>query len=162
MSDVLTTEQQEAVDCALRGCNVRVRAVPGAGKTHTLIVLAPVLENAGRKVLQLTYSSALKTEWREKRGEQTGLSMPHSFHSFACVLHSYLDDPCDKPIEDAPLRHMLMLPPPTLPEWLVADVIIVDEMQDVCALYARLLHWYAAACGRTFQKIVVGQEDQNV
>lgn len=162
MSDLLTAEQQAAVDRAVEGCNVRVRAVPGAGKTHTLIALAPRLESIGRKVLQLTYSSALKTEWREKRGEQTGLRNPHSFHSFACVLHRYLDDPGERPTEDGALRRMLNHPPPTLPAHWVADVIVVDEMQDVCPLFARFLHWYAAACDRTFQMIFVGQEEQIV
>jgi hypothetical protein len=162
MGDLLTTEQQAAVDRAVEGCNVRVRAVPGAGKTHTLIALAPRLESIGRKVLQLTYSRALLDEWRGKRGNQTGLRKPHSFHSFACVLNRYLDDPGELPKEDDPLRRMLDHPPPTLSADWVADVILVDEMQDVCPLFASFLQWYAKACGRTFQMIFVGQEDQIV
>ena len=162
MSDRLTKEQQHAVDCVIRGCNVRVRAVPGAGKTHTLIALAPKLESVGLRVLQLTYSSALKMEWQERRGDQRGLRNPQSFHSFACVIALVCNLPCGTPKDDDSLRNMLDLPPPTLPREWVADVIIIDEMQDMCPLFARLLRWYTAACHRRFQMVVVGQEDQIV
>ena len=46
---------------------------------------------------------------------------------------------------------------------LVADAIIIDEAQDMCRLYYRLLCWYQHACGNArFQLIVVGQADQCV
>ena len=61
---MLTPEQQGVVTAALAGYNVRVLAVPGAGKTFTLERLAADLREAGKQVLCLTYSSRLKTEWR--------------------------------------------------------------------------------------------------
>ena len=42
----------------------------------------------GKKVLQLTYSSALKVEWRVKRGTRNKycIDAPHSFNSFVYYL----------------------------------------------------------------------------
>lgn len=162
MSDRLTDEQQKVVDMALQGWNVRVRAVPGAGKTFTCLRLAAALEANGLRVLQITYSSTLKQEWREKRKDQRGMFIPHSFHSFARALHKHMQLTVSEPIKEDSLRKMISEPPCTLEKEYVADVIIVDETQDCCELYARLLEWYGRACGAKFQMVVVGQEDQAV
>lgn len=163
MSDRLSTEQQAAVDCALQGANVRVRAVPGAGKTFTCLHLAAALEDKGLRVLQVTYTSVLKVEWREKRGGRAGFFSPHSFHSFAYTLHRLLSLGGPSPTDDDTLEAMLATEPPsTLAREYVADAILIDETQDCTPLYARLLSWYGRACGAAFQMVVVGQEDQAV
>ena len=94
---------------------------------------------------ELTYTCALKNEWREKRGVQTGFWAPHSFHSFALALHEVMGLKGPRPITDPALRKMLASPPPPLAEEHVAHVLIVDEAQDCTPLYARLLSWYRRA-----------------
>lgn len=161
----LTDEQLRAVERALEGRNVRVRAVPGAGKTFTCLRMAAELEVRGKRVLQLTYSCALKNEWRRKR-PATGdgpLSRPHSFHSFACALHELVPGAGGRrPCNDDALEAMLASEPPALEARHIADVILVDETQDLTPLYARLLRWYGRACRARFQIVVVGQERQAV
>ena len=133
----LSAEQRAAVEAARRGENVRVMAVPGAGKTHTCIAMVAALEGMGRKVVQLTYSANLKEESREKMGRYGGLWAPHSFHSFAqCISGSTID-------EDSRLVKLLESSPPRLHDAKdVADVIIIDETQDCTPIFARLLAWF--------------------
>jgi len=159
-----SAEQQKAIDAALAGANVRCRAVPGAGKTFTCLRIAEALEKKGLKVLQLTYSSALKTEWRSKRPDGTGMFRPHSFHSFALMLKQlYLKDKSVKIRNEDDLREFLKLRPRLLEADHIADVIIIDETQDMCSLYYDLILWYHNACGKKkFQMVVVGQEEQIV
>jgi hypothetical protein len=64
MSEQLSDEQQKVVERALQGFNVRVRAVPGAGKTHTCMALQTALEAMGVRVLTLTYSAVLRRSRR--------------------------------------------------------------------------------------------------
>ena len=56
------------------------------GEHLLCVVLAAQLEAAGRPVLQLTYSAALKPDWRARRGRSARLGVPHTFHSFAYAL----------------------------------------------------------------------------
>lgn len=158
----LSPEQRAAVESALAGWNVRVRAVPGAGKTFTCVRLAEALEAQGQRVLQLTYTCALKNEWREKRDVRAGFWAPHSFHSFALALYRTMGLDGALPRTDRAVRAMLATPPHPLAREHVADVLVVDEAQDCTPLYARLLSWYRRACGATFRMVVVGQEDQAV
>lgn len=161
-----SVEQQEAIDAAVRGENVRVMAAPGAGKTFACLRMAESLEAAGFKVVQLTYSAALKLEWRARRMDPPdSLGYPHSFHSFASFVAARAGSlgGKDRITDDASLRALLLREPGRLPEALVADVVVIDETQDFCTLFLELLRWYQRACGgRTFQLIVVGQADQCV
>lgn len=163
MSSTLTDEQRSAVDAALRGENVRVRAVPGAGKTFYSIHVSHALESTGKIALQLTYSSALKSEWRRKRDARNPhrIDAPHSFHSFAYYIQKKYGFECDA--TDDGIRQLIQHPPPKFEPMDVVDVILMDETQDCTHLYEKLIRWYAAGCeGRRFQMIVVGQEQQAV
>lgn len=154
-------EQQSAIDAAVDGKNVRIMAVPGAGKTFVCMIIANKLEAQGKRVLQLTYSSPLKSEWRMKRQKEmgrelSGLQSPHSFHSFAGTLVS------ERIWTNDGVRKVCGYDERSLNSILVADAIIIDETQDMSDLYFNLLKWYGSCCAKRFQFIIVGQAQQCV
>ena len=164
---ILSDEQMKSVEAALAGENVRIRAVPGAGKTTVCLRVASELEAKGLKVLQLTYSAVLKEEWRtSRRNSIVGpLNNPHTFHSFVVMLQKALNLP-EKCKEDGDIRTFIESDPDPgeclKPEY-VADAIMFDEAQDMYPLLFSLICWYAKACGNArFQLFIVGQEEQCV
>jgi len=96
-------EQQAVIAAEMGGCNVRILAVPGAGKTFTLERVAAKLRLIKKRVLCLTDRRTLQIEWREKN-PMYGEDIPR-FHSLACKpyptesihdetrLNSLLDNP---------------------------------------------------------------------
>jgi hypothetical protein len=133
------------------GYNVRVLAVPGAGKTFTMEHLAAKLRAASKRVLCLTYSCVLKNEWRDKNPDyKTDI---HSFHSLACTLY-----PGTQIHDDVRLKRLLVNPPTEIYRPVGYDVFLIDETQDMCSLHYRLLadHYTAR------QLVVVGQIRQCV
>lgn len=148
---VPTPEQEAVIAAAVSGFNVRVMAVPGAGKTFTMELLAAKIRANSKRVLCLTYSSILKNEWREKNPDYA--TDIHSFHSLACKLY-----PGTLTHDDVRLRSLLANPPTELYRPIDYDVILIDETQDMCSLHYKLLaHHYMAR-----QLVVVGQLRQCV
>jgi hypothetical protein len=148
---VPTIEQEAVIVATMAGYNVRVMAVPGAGKTFTLEKLAAKLRAIKKRVLCLTYSSTLKNEWRDKNPDyRTDI---HSFHSLACKLYPGLPT-----YDDVRLKKLLNNPPTETYRPVAYDVILIDETQDMCSLHYKLLTHHYIAC----QLVVVGQIRQCV
>ena len=140
MDRPLTEEQRSVIDRVLEGHNVRVRAVPGAGKTHTLNPLVPRVENIGRRVLQITYYPPQDGVARKTRSGPRSRPLQTALIPLICgdVTRSSSTSG-DSPTEDDSLRRMLDLPPPRkrIPTCLRAHCIAVDETQDVCVTSTR-------------------------
>jgi superfamily II DNA or RNA helicase len=145
-----TTEQQGVIDAVVSGFNVRVMAVPGAGKTFTMERIASALRLAGKHVLCLTYSSRLKMEWRQKNPVHK--SDIHSFHSLACRLY-----PGQSVHNDTDLYKLLQGTTPTTMHTRY-DAVLLDEAQDMCSLHYELLR----AHYQGLQLVVMGQIRQCV
>lgn len=150
---MLSEEQQAVVDAARSHKNVAVQACPGAGKTHTLREVEDALRRRGSSVLCLTYSSALKAEWRAKSRFRSERQHVHSFHSWAALLYGE-QCACDDDMERL-LRQPL---PEGVPE---SDAILIDETQDMNENHLRLLRRYVEATSRV-QLVVVGDVRQCV
>lgn len=151
----LSDEQREfALEVHKQERNLTLQAVPGAGKTTTLIQIQKMLTCS---VLGLTYSSKLKAEWREKHQGNV-----HSFHSFALLLsqscnykrnlHTVFDD-------KAVRKFLKQKPVGVLPDF---DVCLIDEVQDMSQLHFHILEWYAKYSQKKMQFVLVGQEQQCV
>ena len=150
----LSVEQSSAMLALRAGRNVSVQAVPGAGKTTFLVHAMKSLQADGLRVLGVTYSSALKNEWRCK--DPGNRRHVHSFHSLAKTAFA------KEVRNDDELRAALSLHGEGLaPSHACAyDVVFLDEAQDCCERYVQLL---AAVVGsRRPQFCVVGQAGQCV
>lgn len=155
---MLTEEQKAIVQAVQAGQNVTGQAVPGAGKTHTLLSLEKTLRDLGRRVLCLTYSSPLKSEWRDKSPRQnpTDRWHIHSFHSFTRELYEVPGE-----VKDEQMRDCLQQPIPTanLP---IYNVIIIDEVQDMGQLHLQLLKAYVRLLPTQPQLMLMGDARQCV
>lgn len=154
MSAVLSPEQQSAIDAWQRGSNVKVTAVPGAGKTF-VILQACLAVNA--KILILAYNRAL-CEATRKRLVEMGLServLCYTFHGLAtyCVRPTYDDIALDEVLED--------LDSGTAVPTIVFDVdcLIIDECQDFRRSFHRLIS-HLVRTSRDTQTMLVGDPRQ--
>jgi superfamily I DNA/RNA helicase len=147
-----TSEQESVISAAVQGYNVRVLAVPGAGKTFTLEHMSAKLRSMHKRVLCLTYSSRLKTEWRDANSSHR--EDIHSFHSLACILYPEIRVRND---DDLAMVLQMQFPPPGYNP-IIYDVILIDETQDMCLRHYSLLKTHY----RAVQLVVVGQLRQCV
>ena len=146
----LSDEQRIVVETVLAGKNVQVDAVPGAGKTTTLIEVARALTLVGRRALCLTYSRSLCDDWKSRLDMSTKV---YTFHSLATVLWSTKIDR-DYAMEQALKSNVL--------KRLDFDALLIDEGQDINALYHELLVALAKAVPHPIQIVIVGQVEQCV
>ena len=128
----------------LAGQNVQVDAVPGAGKTTTLIEVARALTLVGRRALCLTYSRSLCDDWKSRLDMNTKV---YTFHSLATVLWSTKIDR-DYAMEQALQSKVL--------QRLDFDALLIDEGQDINALYHDLLVTLVQAVEHPIQIVIVG------
>jgi len=119
-------EQSIIINTVKQGKNVIIQAVPGAGKTTTMMNIATELPD--KNILLLTYNSLLKTESRQKSVELELANLEiHTFHSW---VKKYIDDSC---FDDVSLYETLpSINCEHVPHY---DIIVVDEAQDLKKLY---------------------------
>lgn len=161
-----SAEQEAALLSVQEGHNVALHSVAGSGKTTFSLHVAKRV--APRKVLMLTYNAQLKVETRQKV-KKLGLSdnvEVHSFHSFG---YKYFSPECRT---DAGLCDVLGVytgndvQDPNSP--IVADVLIIDECQDLKHLFLRLVRQIEQKSVRShanhaqLQYIVVGDPRQSI
>lgn len=139
----------EVAERVRAGERVVVEAVPGAGKTTLLARVATP------GTLVVAYNRQLAAEVRavvEQRGAQC-----LTFHALCCrcLAPAHDDDEMEKAVTRAESG---VLVPTDVPS---ADLVVVDEAQDVRPLYVRLLHVLGLA-GETFlgAMVVAGDRDQ--
>lgn len=150
---MLSAEQQSAIYAWKRGSNVKVTAVPGAGKTF-VILQACLAVNA--KILILAYNRALCEATRNRLVEM-GLServLCYTFHGLAtyCVRPTYDDIALDELLED--------LEGGTVPNSVLdVDCLIIDECQDFRRSFYRLIS-HLVRTSRKTQTMLVGDPRQ--
>lgn len=128
-----THEQHAILDLFASGNNLRLIAHPGAGKTTmSLMLVIEANERGKNKSIIITYSSALKTELRERLKHINVDCTSESIHSSG---HHYVA--MGKSFEDIDLQFILEENLPSSFE--KYNVIVIDEMQDLTPVYATYL-----------------------
>jgi AAA domain len=154
-------EQQVICDHVVNGDNVIVNAVAGSGKSTSILTVANALPK--KRFLQITYNAALRKEFKEKVDE-VGLTNieVHTYHSFCVKYFS------SEAYTDTGIRHFLYGEDPTkvgrpidnhmadvgrgeaYPEVPPYDIVVLDESQDMTALYFHLVSYMIhVICGGT-------------
>ena len=128
----MSAEQRTVLDFIRAGYNVVVDACAGSGKSTTILSIAQEL--TGRKIRQFTYNAMLRHEVKEKI-QELGLDnlQVHTYHSFAVKYYSagaHTDTGIRQIIRDNI--------PPKIPIPF-ADIIVLDEAQDMTYLYFQLV-----------------------
>ena len=128
----MSAEQRTVLDFIRAGYNVAVDACAGSGKSTTILSIAQEL--TGRKIRQFTYNAMLRHEVKEKI-QELGLDnlQVHTYHSFAVKYYSagaHTDTGIRQVIRDN------IAPKIPIP---FADIIVLDEAQDMTYLYFQLV-----------------------
>jgi len=128
----MSEEQLEIYKHIRSGYNVVVDACAGSGKSTTILSIAKKLPK--RKILQFTYNSMLRHEVKEKVNELGLLNIRvHTYHSFAVNYYSDIGH------TDTGIRQIIRTNlPPRMPIP-AADIIVLDEAQDMTPLYFQLI-----------------------
>ena len=128
----MSNEQRAVLDFIRAGHNVVVDACAGSGKSTTILSIAKEL--TGRKIRQFTYNAMLRHEVKEKIQELDLDNLQvHTYHSFAVKYYSagaHTDTGIRQVIRDNT--------PPKIPIPF-ADIIVLDEAQDMTFLYFQLV-----------------------
>src|SRR5436853_870665 len=126
-------EQQEIIINFLKGYNIKIEAVAGAGKTTTLLLLA---DQAKRKfnstTLILTYNRDLKDEIAQRiiQANLQHYCQVYTYHGYASKI--YATNICN----DTRLReHLVRNPKET-----AHRIVLLDEVQDMNADYHTLVN----------------------
>jgi hypothetical protein len=119
-----TKEQFDISRAVVRGKSVLVDAVAGSGKTATILLIAKSVPE--KRILQVTYNTALKLEVRTKVCENNIENVEvHTYHSLA---RSYYDE---STTTDMGIETSLCTDVRGIPRF---DIIIFDECQDMTPL----------------------------
>ena len=132
-------EQQAVINAVTRGSPLTIiDSVAGAGKTTCLLSLAAALPRC--RILQITYNSALKSEVRAKAAER-GLEnvSVHTYHSLCTKFYdsaAYTDERIYRMLHQTDPSAPL---PPPIRRIVRYDIVCIDEIQDMTALYYKLV-----------------------
>lgn len=124
----ISLHQQNIIDNMENNLITLVNAVAGAGKTTLILYIAKQFLN--KKILVLMYNKMLKYETRQK-AKKFGLNNIeiHSYHGiFSKHFHLSKTDEEIRMKQNAKPKSKISY-----------DIIIVDEYQDVCKLYIKIL-----------------------
>lgn len=129
-------EQIKIIEDVLKGYNIRITAIAGAGKTTTFLQISENLHKKDKniKIVILTYSAHLKAEGRAKikKNNSSNYIEQHSFHSFCYKYydnHTMTND-CIQNIINRNIEPKSKFK---------FDVIMIDEFQDCTQLYFHLI-----------------------
>lgn len=149
----LNRQQQEAVDMCTAMHNVHVTAVPGAGKTRTLLEMCR--RAPGQSVI-MAYNHDLCAATRDQIRQQSleDRVMCFTFHGLSnqCIQHTFDDVDLHDAVEAAECGDVT-------PTRLRVSLVLIDEAQDMKTLFFRLLT-QALVLGPHTQYVVVGDPDQ--
>jgi len=131
-------EQMNVINAVKAGYNVQVDAVAGSGKTTTVLSLAHY--NCTKRIVQITYNSELKLEVREKQlkyMEEFDMQLDNlSIYTYHALGYKFYSEEAKtdiglNKIVDSNMKSKCVL--------LEADIIVVDEIQDMNELYFRFI-----------------------
>ena len=148
-------EQQRIIDYMTQGKNVVVDACAGSGKSTTILALAKQMPN--KKILQITYNSALRQEIRDKVREYGLKNIKiHTYHSLAVNYYSHTS------YNDMEMRRVIFEKLPALKEIALFDILVIDEAQDMSLLYYRMIRKFIADTEFQFQIMILGDYMQGL
>jgi hypothetical protein len=151
--DTPSLEQQTVINDLLYGKNVVVNAVAGSGKSTCVISAA--LQMPELNFNQVTYNASLRTDTLAKI-DKIGVTnmMVHTYHSLA-VSHYHPNAHTD--IE---LRRILRENLPIQKRNFMADILVLDESQDMTPLYFAFIVKYIRDINHPFQILILGDHKQ--
>jgi hypothetical protein len=153
--NVPSEEQQRIIDYMTQGKNVVVDACAGSGKSTTILAMAKQMPN--KKVLQITYNSALRKEICDKVREYDLRNITiHTYHSLAVKYYSHSAH------NDMEMRRVIFENLPPLNEIVLYNILVIDEAQDMSLLYFRLIKKFILDAGYPFQLMVLGDYMQGL
>ena len=119
-------EQQIIIDKFLDGGNICIKAVAGAGKTTTLLLMSQVVPE--KRILIITYSKSLQLE-TDNKAKKLGLTNidVRTIHSAA----GYAYNMSGKVRDDKILLSLKDTPLPRNSKIHQYDIIMIDECQDI-------------------------------
>jgi len=144
----VSEEQQTIITHVIKGKNVVVDACAGSGKSTTILSTAIALPH--KRFLLITYNKSLRKEIQEKVRELGIKNVAvHTYHSLAVAIY----DP--EAFVDKAMRLLVQKNKPPL-RLIPADVIVLDEAQDMTFLYFRLIVKYIRDLNMPVQLMVLG------
>ena len=162
---VPSAEQQAVVDAVSSGKNVVVDAVAGSGKTTTVLAIAKAC--TGKKIVQITFNSQLKSEVRCKVAE-AGLDnvLVHTYHSIATTYYdkSAFTDAKIMQVINSDMSMRVIATGADIDAKNV-DIVIIDEAQDMTMLYYRLVNKFikdSVGSLDNVQLVILGDRYQGV
>jgi nucleoside-triphosphatase THEP1 len=146
-------EQKDIVKSVINGNSIFIDAVAGSGKTTTVCHIGLELKN--KNIILITYNNHLKLEVREKISKLDLKIEVHTYHSLA---YKYYSNNC---IDDSNLEKMLLndLSIKSIKNF---DIIIIDETQDMTALYYKLIIKFMRDNSFDKQIITLGDRNQGI
>lgn len=130
----LTLEQQRAVDEFCDGKNVRVRAVPGAGKSRVLVETCRRAPGGQSIILAYNHDLCKQTRAKLEEATMTDRVSCYTFHGLCCAcLAPAYDDQQLYDAVDAAERGDLVV------KRVDVQRVLVDEAQDFKHIFHRLL-----------------------
>lgn len=143
-------EQRGVLEAARRGDNILCRAVAGAGKTTTLLLLAA--DAPAERHYLLTYNKRLQLEVSERAARSAPNVEVLTYHSAAGRAYRQVVR------DDAAFRQCVAAPPESAARF---DVLLLDEAQDMQIEYYVFVRYLLAANPRA-RIVVVGDELQSI
>lgn len=150
-SITLSDEQQQFIECAKKGQNIKVSACIGSGKTTAIQKLCDVLK--GKSILYLTYNKLLKLDAQSKI-KNKGVVV-QNYHGFAYNELKHNGIRC--PIQQLIKVYNEVKPP--ISEYF--DVLILDEYQDIDDEISKMLT-YIKEILPNVQIVAVGDMEQKI
>lgn len=155
MKNSPSQEQQEIINSSLKGNNIIVEAVCGAGKSTVILFIAESSPN--KKIIQLTYNSQLKAEFREKIFKMNLENIEiHTYHSLNKKF--YQGDYDDFSIIDTNKNNKML----NTEQSYDFDMVIIDEAQDMTDNYFNLIRKFVRDINKPIQLIFMGDSKQSV
>ena len=142
-------EQQIIINHIKNGDNAIVDACAGSGKSTTILSCALALPH--KKIIQMTYNSALREDIVTKTGELHIRNIEvHTYHSLAVkyFLRSAHTDTGIRNILENQLPNLVPVPS--------FDIVVLDEAQDMTLLYFRFIQYFTKKIANSFQILVLG------
>lgn len=148
------SEKQLEIIKSLKNYNVVVDSVAGSGKTTTNLHIAMHFNK--KKILLLTYNAKLKIETKEKVAKLGIANLEvHTYHSFCC---KYTGSSC--PTDNGIIDHLNKRI--GLAREINYDIILLDEAQDICPLYYKLICYVFGQNKKSARICVLGDRYQSI
>ena len=151
----MSDEQRLVLDYIKSGINVIVDACAGSGKSTTILSIAKEMPHI--TIRQFTYNAMLRHEVKDKiREYQLSNIHVHTYHSFSVKYYSLNGH------TDTGIRQIIQYdtaPRVNIPH---ADLIVLDESQDMTFLYFQLIVKMARDMSTKFQLLVLGDYMQGI